>query len=148
MGVLIPSKIGLILRASTTGQQLADAVTNAATVQPPFAQRKVKYRKAPGIGAGTLYRVDPEQAAREIGMPTPPAVATDVDIFGAVIRVLLNADQQRAEARYMCVQLPQNPGRFSFIVGFPWAEALARRTNEFLGQWGVRSEIELVKARG
>lgn len=148
MGILIPSKVGLVLRGKTaTGQQLADAVTQAATVEPPLSQRKLKYRKAPGIGAGTIYQIDPANAAREHGLDTTPAVAVDVDLCGAVVRVLLIATNQGAEAMYMCVSLPLEIGTPA-VDGFPWAEALADRTADFLRQNGIDSEIGFIKARG
>lgn len=146
MGILIPSKVGLVLRAPATVQQVADAVGKAATVEPPFAQRKFKYRSAPGIGAGSLQREDPAVAVSEHGLSSAPQVVLVVDLCGALFRVWLDADRQGVEARFICVHMPI-AGVYA-VDGFPWAEALAQRTAEFLGQGGIQAQIEVVKARG
>ena len=146
MGVLIPSKVGLVLRAPVTVQQAADAVTQAATIEPPFAQRKFKYRSAPGIGSGSLQREDPAVAVSEHGLSSAPQLVVVVDMCGAVIRVWFDADRQGVEARFICVDMPIDG--VPAVDGFPWADALAQRTAEFLGQGGIQAQIEVVKARG
>ena len=80
-------------------------------------------------------------------MATPPAVATEVDLCGMVVRVLLSADRQGAEGRFMCVSSPLDYGTAA-VDGFPWTEALADRTAEFLTNMGIQSRLEVIKARG
>ena len=141
MGFLTPSKFGLVLRANAPASAISDALLKAATVEPSFGQRKLKYRKALGIGTGDVSRIDPAVVADEHDLSAPPLEAIEVDLGPIVLRAWISSVGTGAEARYICINDPQG--------GFAWAKALTERTGEFLAQAGISDfEIEVLKARG
>lgn len=142
MGILIPSKFGLVLRANASPAALFGAIQKAATIEPTFSQRKLKYRKAPGIGLGTLSRVDPNDVAQEHNLEPPPSEAIEVNLGPIILRAWITSlNGNGAEARYICISDPK--------AGFAWAEALAERTAEFLTEAGFpHFQIEVLKGRG
>lgn len=140
MGILIPSKFGLVLRASAPSSALSGALAKAATVEPPFSQRKFKYRKAPGIGTGDVSRIDPAVVVKEHELSTAPAEAIEVDLGPIVVRAWITDTGNGSEARYICINDPK--------AGFPWAEALAERTGDFLTEAGIGFNVEVLKGRG
>lgn len=148
MGLLIPSKFGVVLTAHATTSDVMAAVRKAATVEPPFIQRTVKYRKSPGIGAMRLAELDTSAAAEKHGFSTPPAFAVQTTLGGLAVNILIDDSNGVAEARYICVAGPVDGGSAA-VVGFPWARALADRTAEFLTLSGIgQHEIAVLKARG
>ncbi|MFT3662852.1 MAG: hypothetical protein QM809_16170 [Gordonia sp. (in: high G+C Gram-positive bacteria)] len=141
--MLFSVKIGVKLRTSADTGAVSTAIYNAMTIEPPFSQRKLKYRKAPGIGSiGDITRVDPNMVAEAHGLDVPPREASEID-FGngtVVVRTWIEDDGTNRWASFICINDPQ--------VGYPWASAIADRTQEFLLQAGVTDcQIEVVKSR-
>ncbi|PPJ36351.1 hypothetical protein C5E45_20060 [Nocardia nova] len=120
---------------------MSSAVAKAATIEPPFFQRKFKYRKAIGIGTGSLTEVDSSIAIDEHGYASLPDKVFELRLYSLLLRIVISALTDGSEARFMCINDPK--------VGYVWARALADRTGEFLKESGAsRLEVEVLKARG
>lgn len=129
-----------MLRVSAPTSALSSALAKATTIEPPFSQRKFKYRKAPGIGTGDVSRIDPIVVVKEHELSTAPAEAIEVDLGPIVLRAWITNTGSGSEVRVICINDPK--------AGFPWAEALAERTGDFLTDAGSRFNVEVLKGRG
>ena len=138
MGLLIPSEYGLVLATPASDADLTEAVMKAATIEPPFHQRRTTYRKAPGVGTMRLDALNADAAARTPGYVGPPALAMRASLGELTVYILIDTVGRGAEARYVCVGIPTESGSDAAADGLPWVTALARRTAVFLGFAGIR----------
>lgn len=146
-GLVIPRKIALDLVAATDVHTLVKAVEFAATVQPSFGQRKLKYRMAAGIGAYRVQPLDTRAAQQQHRLEVLPSAALRVvvlpDFF--VDAVVLNGG---GSGRVLFRAVNPSDGTFNALAAsYPWLDALANRSAEFLSNNGIQSTSEPITSR-
>ncbi|MFI7000333.1 hypothetical protein [Nocardia sp. NPDC050175] len=146
-GLIVPRKCALNLVAKTSHERVADAVRWAATVQPPFAQRRLKYRSTAGIGSYEIKPLDISAALELHRSSQIPTAAFRVTLStNDYIDVLLFNDGNYIRAWFRSI----NPGDRSYnqvVATYPWASALATRTSESLTSAGIINSVQTISLR-
>lgn len=148
-GLILPSKVAVIMTANSGIQRVAQAVETAATVEPSFKDRKLKYFKTVGIGCWSVAQVDPR--GRDIQLVQTeqiPELALRVDIFGSShVDVLLNSVGEKCRASFMGMHHEIDGAFLAVSSAYWWADAMAKRTSELLAASGVQSAREPFSTR-
>lgn len=147
-GLLIARKCALTVVAECSVGQLSEGVQWAATVEPPFAQRKLKYRRTPGLGAFGISALDPQAAQQLHRVDARPNSAFRIEMFGSNAVDVLVSNTEKGTASAWFKGYDQDDHCYNAIVAtYPWADALATRTGEWLAAQGVTSSIETISLR-
>lgn len=147
-GLLIARKCALNVAAGGTVGQLSEGVQWAATVEPPFAQRKLKYRRTPGIGAFAISVLDPHAAQRLHRIDALPTEALRIELFGSSAVDVLISTPGEGTATAWFKGYDQDDHCYNAIVAtYPWADALATRTVERLAAQGISSSVDTISLR-
>ncbi|MEU7143428.1 hypothetical protein ABZ942_28570 [Nocardia sp. NPDC046473] len=146
-GLIVPRKCALDLVAKTSHERVADAVRWAATVQPPFAQRKLKYRWAVGIGSYDIEPLDVHSAVELHSSSKIPTAAFRVTLStNDYVDVLLFNDGNYIRAWFRSINTSDRSYN-QVVATYPWASALATRTAESLTNAGIINSVETISLR-
>ncbi|MGC4989803.1 hypothetical protein [Nocardia salmonicida] len=146
-GLIIPRKCALNLTAQTDIDTVAASIHWASTVEPPFAQRKLKYRNAPGIGAYDVQQLDPRTAQQLHSAAEQPGAAHRVVLArNEYIDVLLFKNQNSVQAWFRSLS-EQDRSYNQVVASFPWVDALGSRTSESLSNASVLNSVENISLR-
>ncbi|MFI6041077.1 hypothetical protein ACIA8C_05545 [Nocardia sp. NPDC051321] len=146
-GLIAPAKVGIVLTAAAPITTVAAAVHMAATKNPSFTDRRLKYYKTPGIGEFWTVRALNPGEARRLVTDHEPALAMLIDAGGGLhIQTVFYPAGKGALVSFLAINYDVN-GFLQIASAFWWADALAKRTAEFLAESDVSSELETKRMR-
>ncbi|MFI6169195.1 hypothetical protein ACIBCN_20615 [Nocardia sp. NPDC051052] len=146
-GLIAPAKVGIVLTAAAPITTVAAAVHMAATKHPSFTERRLKYYKTPGIGEFWTVRALNPGEARRLVTDHEPALAMLIDAGGGLhIQTVFYPVGKGTLVSFLAINYDVN-GFLQIASAFWWADALAKRTVEFLAESDVSSELETKRMR-
>ncbi|MFD6157628.1 hypothetical protein ACFWF7_36865 [Nocardia sp. NPDC060256] len=146
-GLIAPAKVGVVLTAAAPITTVAAAVHMAATKKPSFTERRLRYFKTPGIGEFWTVRALNPGDARRLLTEHEPAMAMLIDAGDDLhIHTLFYAAGKGTRVSFMAINYDVR-GFLQISSAFWWADALAKRTADYLLESNVTSDLETRKMR-
>ncbi|MEU7137909.1 hypothetical protein ABZ942_00515 [Nocardia sp. NPDC046473] len=146
-GLIAPAKVGIVLTAAAPINTVAAAVHMAATRNPSFTERRLKYYKTPGIGEFWTVRALNPGDARRLLADHEPAMAMVIGAGGGLqIQTMFYVAGNGTRVSFLAINHDVN-GFLQIASAFWWADTLAKRTAEFLAESDVSSELETKRMR-